>query len=75
MNDVLNLGIYNITNGIPINIVSQGKEGKNKEVRAAMKFIKKNKHIFKNNIIVADRLYFNFPYKFFMNFLIENDLK
>ena len=28
MNDILNIGIFNVTDGIPVNIVSQGKEGR-----------------------------------------------
>lgn len=72
MKDTLNLGIYNVDDGIPVDIVSYGKEGKNREISSATSYIKSNMDIFKNNIIVVDRGYFSYK---FINFLIENNLK
>lgn len=71
-NELLNMGFYDITNGIPIELKSFGKENKNKEIKSATDYIKANLDIFKNTIIVGDRGYFSYA---FLNFLIVNDLK
>jgi hypothetical protein len=72
MNEVLNMGFYDITNGIPIDIKSYGCENKNKEILSATNYITSNLEAFRNNIIVADRAYFSYD---FMNFLITHNLK
>jgi len=72
MNENLNMGFYDITSGIPIDIKLCGKENKNREVYCSTNYINANIDIFKNNIIVADRAYFTYE---FMNFLINNDIK
>lgn len=71
-NTVLNLGLYDNINDIPIDIKFCGTENRNKEVKVFIEYIKENMHIFKNCIIVADRLYFNYS---LLNFLNENKLK
>jgi hypothetical protein len=72
MKEMLNMGFYDISNGIPIDLESFGKENKNKEIASATDYIKRNIHIFKNSIIVGDRGYFSYD---FINFLIVNNLK
>ena len=72
MKEVLNMGYYNITDEIPINIVSDGHRNKNQEVKLSTKFIKKNINLFKNKIIVADRAYFTYDH---LDFLNKNNLK
>lgn len=72
MNEVLNMGFYDVTNDIPISIEFYGKQNKNREIYAATDYIKNNMSIFKDNIIVADRAYFSYN---FLNFLISNGLK
>lgn len=72
MEEILNMGFYDITNGVPIDIKSYGKENKNREVYCATNYIKSNTDIFKNNIIVADRAYYSYE---FMDFLIKNNIK
>jgi hypothetical protein len=72
MNEMLNMGFFDITNNIPIDIKSYGNENKNKEVSSSIDYIKENIDIFKNNIIVGDRAYFSYD---FFNFLINNDIK
>jgi len=72
MNEMLNMGFYDISNGIPIDIQSYGRENKNKEIDSAISYINNNMDLFKNNIIVADRAYFSYV---FLNFLITNNIK
>ena len=71
MNEILNMGFIDITNGIPIDIKSYGKENKNREVSSTINYIKKNMTIFRKNIIVADRAYYTYN---FMNFLLKNEI-
>lgn len=70
--EVMNMGFYDVTNNIPIDIKSFGKENKNREICSATNYIKNNMHIFINNIIVADRGYFSYD---FLNFLNSNKIK
>src|SRR5919109_319573 len=56
---------------IPIDIESFGREGKNKEVKSATSYIKKNVSKFKNTIIIGDRAYFCYE---FMKFLDKNGI-
>jgi hypothetical protein len=72
MNEILNMGFFDITNNIPIDLCSYGKEGKNKEIKSSMHYISKNIDKFKDNIIVTDRAYFSYSY---INFLETNNLK
>lgn len=72
MNEILNMGFFDLLEGVPIDIQSFGKENKNNEIRCAVSYIKKHINVFKNNIIIADRAYFSYD---FLNFLISNDIK
>src|SRR5919108_4420733 len=69
--EILNMGFYNVSNNIPIDIESFGREGKNKEVKSATSYIKKNVSKFKNTIIIGDRAYFCYE---FMKFLDKNGI-
>jgi len=71
-NEALNMGFYDISNNIPIDIKSYGIGGKNNEIKSSTDYIKNHIDVFKNNIIVADRGYFSYE---FLNFLINNNLK
>jgi len=62
MDEMLNIGIYDITNKIPIDLVSFGKQFKNKEISAVTRYIKQNLDIFTNTIIVGDRGYFSYDF-------------
>lgn len=72
MNEILNMGFYDISNGIPIDITNYGVENKNKEIHSTVNYITNNIDKFMNNIIVGDRAYFSYD---FMKFLIENNIK
>lgn len=72
MNERLNMGFYNVSEGIPIDLVSYGKENKNREIHSTTDYIMKNYELFKNHIIVGDRGYFSYD---FMKFLIDNKLQ
>lgn len=69
---MLNLGIYDVTNKIPINLVFKDARNRNKEILSATKFIKNNVSLFKNSIILFDRGYFSYD---FINFLNKNNIK
>ena len=67
----LNLGIYDITNRIPIDIQLKGEENKNKEIESFIQYINKN-NIDKDNIIfVFDRAYFSYD---FINYLDKKNI-
>ena len=70
-NQMLNMGFYNVSNCIPIDIKSFGSEGKNKEVKSAIDYITKNIQKFKDTIIIGDRAYFTYD---FMKFLDDNGI-
>lgn len=72
MDVVLNMGFFNITDNVPIDLCSCGAKNKNKEVKFATKYITENINIFKNNILIADRFYFTYE---FINFLEDNNIK
>lgn len=69
--DSLNMGFFDITNGIPIDIVSEGNKNKNGEVFCCTEYIRTHLSVFQGNIIVADRAYFSYD---FMKFLIDNNI-
>jgi hypothetical protein len=68
----LNMGIYDISNGVPIDISYFGHENRNKEVSAFIDIVKADKKKFKNTIFVCDRLYFNYK---LLHFLYSNKFK
>lgn len=70
MNEQLNMGFYDITNGIPINVISYNKENKNSEIKCTIDYINKNKKTFKGNILVGDRGYYSFD---FYKYLCDNN--
>jgi hypothetical protein len=68
----LNMGYYNVTKCIPLDITFCGEENKNKEVFQLKKYINEgNFNNIKNVIIVADRAYYSFD---LINLLSNNDL-
>ena len=71
-NVMLNLGIYDISNNVPINVTYYGSENRNAEVRVFISYIKSNMSKFENAVFVADRLYFNYE---LLKFLHDNNLK
>ena len=68
----LNLGIYDSTNSIPIEIELKGFDNKNKEIEAFIKYINDNKLDEKNFIFVLDRAYFSYD---LINFLNKKNIK
>ena len=66
----LNMGYYNVTKNIPIDITYCGEENKNREILQLKKYINSNK--LKNVILVLDRAYFSYD---FINFLDTQNLK
>lgn len=68
---MLNMGYYDIVNKTPFCLDNSGAENRNKEVSELIKHIKTNKKAFKNVVIVADRLYFNYK---LLNFLVNNNI-
>ena len=50
-NDVLNMGFYNVTNSIPLDVKSYGKEGKNREVGSLINYIENNKKNLKMSLL------------------------
>jgi hypothetical protein len=73
---MLNIGIFNVTNNVPIDITYEGNNNRNKEVKCFTQYIKDkiltNIDKFSNVIFVADRGYHSYE---FLNFLIDNNLK
>ncbi len=56
----LNMGYYDCSNSLPIEIEIKGTEYKNCEIKSFIEFIKKNKFDSKNVILVLDRAYFSY---------------
>ena len=67
----LNMGYYDCTNQIPVEIEIKGMENKNKEIKSFVDYIKNNDFDSKNVILVFDRAYFSYD---FINILNENKL-
>jgi len=63
-----NLGIYDITKDSPIAIDSQMSHKRNNDVNQITTYILNNLSIFKNKILIFDRLYHN--YQFINQFMI-----
>ena len=63
----LNIGLFDISNGIPIDITSFGNNNRNREVAVFIETIKANPDKYKNAIFVCDRLYFNYNLLYFLN--------
>jgi Transposase DDE domain len=71
-NEMLNLGIFDVSNNVPIDIECFGIYGKNKEIESFRSYISDNEHLHKNHIFIFDRCYFSYA---FMKFLIVQDIK
>lgn len=65
------MGFFDVTNNVPLDIASFGREGKNKKIKCAICYIKNNVNQFKNTIIIGDRAYFSYE---FMQFLDNNNI-
>lgn len=63
----LNMGFYDISNQIPIDISYLGSNNRNGEVKAFKSIIQKNQDLFKNAIFVCDRLYFDYSLIDYLN--------
>lgn len=66
----LNMGYYDVTNKIPIDVQFKGQENKNKEIDSFINYINNNNFDVNNAIFVFDRAYFSYD---FINYL--NDKK
>lgn len=53
----LNMGYYDFTNKIPVNVTFKGKENKNKEIKSFIEDIEKKNIATENVILVFDRAY------------------
>lgn len=69
---ILNLGIFDVSNNIPIDLSYYGANNRNGEVKLFKQYVMDNIHKFKNAIFVFDRLYFCYG---LIDFLILNGLK
>jgi hypothetical protein len=68
----LNMGYYDFTNKIPVNIKLKGMEGKNREIKSFIDDIK-NKDVSTNNVIfVFDRAYDSYD---LFNYMDDNNYK
>ena len=67
----LNMGFYDLTNDLPIELSIEGSKNKNNELYLLKAYIKNN-NIPKNSIFVLDRFYCSYD---FINFLNINDYK
>ena len=68
----LNMGLYDATNCIPIELELKGFENKNKEINSFVDYIKQNNVDDSNLIYVLDRAYFSYD---LINFLIDKKIK
>jgi len=68
----LNMGFFDSTNCISINLIPNGDKSKNQEIKYATQYIKSHLSEFTNKILVFDRFYSSFD---FIHFLITNNLK
>jgi len=67
----LNMGYYDATNHIPIDLEFKGIEYKNKEIKSFIEYINKNNFDIDNLILVFDRAYFSYD---FINLLNQHKL-
>ena len=71
-NVMLNMGYFDITNSVPVNLINNGSINRNREVKMLIDDIKTNPTKYTNVVLVADRLYFTYD---LMDFLIANNIK
>jgi len=58
----LSMGFFDVTNDVPIELIFEGEESKNKEVILLQNYITKNKDQLKNVIFVLDRAYCSYKF-------------
>jgi hypothetical protein len=73
----LNMGYYDATNHIPINLELKGIEYKNKEIKSFIEHLEKNNFDKEKVILVFDRAYFSYDFinklnEFKLNFVIRS---
>lgn len=68
----LNMGFFDVTNDVPVELFFKGEESKNKELEALKKYIMDNKNNLTNVIFVLDRAYCSYK---FINFCDVNKIK
>jgi len=68
----LNMGFFDVTNDIPIELIFKGEESKNKEIESLKNYLVKNKNYFNNAIFVLDRGYSSYN---FIKFCVDNNIK
>lgn len=71
-NIILNMGFYNVTNNLPIDLTFYGADNRNKEIRCLKQHILANKDKFNNVILVCDRGYFSYD---LLSFLNDNNIR
>lgn len=64
---VSNMGYYDVTKQIPLDITFHSTKNTNVELKEAREFIKNNLETFTNNIVVFDALYFCYDFMIFLN--------
>lgn len=67
----LNMGLYDVTNGVPLELQYEGNKNRNCESKLTKEYITKNINKFKNVIIVLDAFYYDIN---LFNFLIDNNI-
>lgn len=67
----LNMGLFDVTNGIPLELEYEGNKNRNCESKLTKEYISNNIHKFKNVIIVLDAFYYDIN---LFNFLIQNNI-
>lgn len=72
INVCLNMGVFDITNNMPIFLNHYGHKNRNKEIEKAIEIISNNLDVMKNNILIFDRFYFSYK---FIDFLKCHNLK
>jgi hypothetical protein len=70
-NVALNMGYYNVSNNLVLDLTHNGNENRNKEIKNLKEHINDNKQLYKNTIIVGDRAYFSYE---LMSFLKKNNI-
>jgi hypothetical protein len=69
---MLNMGYFDVTNGVPIDITYNSHANRNKEVKCCKEYIDAHMDDFKNAILIGDRFYFTYK---LLNYLNDNNLK
>jgi len=63
----LNMGYYDMSNDVPIDLTFNNTTNRNKEVKELIKYIELHPDEFKNTIIIGDRLYFTYKLLYFLD--------